>query len=106
MGSFAVQLAHWQGAYVIGIASSANLAFVRDLAADEVIDYIAVRFEDLVRDVDTVLDTVGGGTLERSWGVVRRDGVIVTTAGSISEGKAASTACVESRSLSGLAESN
>jgi NADPH:quinone reductase-like Zn-dependent oxidoreductase len=80
VGSFAVQLAHWQGAYVIGTASSANLAFVRDLGADKVIDYTAVRFEDLVRDVDTVLDRVGGDTLERSWGVVRRDGVVVTTA--------------------------
>jgi NADPH:quinone reductase-like Zn-dependent oxidoreductase len=48
-----------------------------------------VRFEDAVRGVDVVLDTVGGNTLERSWPVVRRGGIIVTTAGEISEKRAA-----------------
>ena len=89
VGSFAVQLARWRGARVIGTASSANLGFLGTLGADEVIDYTAVRFEDVVRDVDVVLDTVGGETLERSWPVVRRNGVIVTTAGAISRTRAA-----------------
>ena len=67
VGTFAVQLARWRGARVTGTASAANLDFVRSLGADEVIDYRAERFEDVVRDVDVVFDTVGGETLERSW---------------------------------------
>jgi NADPH:quinone reductase-like Zn-dependent oxidoreductase len=88
VGSFAVQIAHWRGAYVIGTASSANLAFIRELGAAEAIDYTTVRFEDVVRDIDLVLDTVGGDTLERSWSMVRRGGILVTTVGDISEAKA------------------
>ena len=60
VGTFAVQLARWRGARVTATASSANLDFVRSLGADEVIDYRAERFEDMVRDVDVVFDTVGG----------------------------------------------
>jgi NADPH:quinone reductase-like Zn-dependent oxidoreductase len=89
VGSFAVQLAKWRQAYVIGTASPDNLAFLRTIGADETIDYTTVRFEDVVRDVDAVLDTVGGHTLQRSWSVVRSGGVIVTTAGEISEAQAA-----------------
>jgi hypothetical protein len=50
-----------------GTASAANVDFVCRLGADEVIDYGTERFEDVVRDVDVVFDTVGGETLERSW---------------------------------------
>jgi len=82
VGTFAVQLARWRGARVIGTASAANLDFVRSLGADEVIDYRAVRFEDVARDVDVVFDTVGGETLERSWGVLKPGGRLVTTAAS------------------------
>jgi len=63
---------------VIGTASAANLDFVRSLGADEVIDYRAERFED----VDVVFDTVGGETLERSWGVIKLGGRLVTVAAS------------------------
>lgn len=70
-------------------ASSADLAFLRSIGADETIDYRAVRFEGIVRGVDMVLDTVGGDTLQRSWGVVKRGGVIVTTAGEIAVAEAA-----------------
>jgi NADPH:quinone reductase-like Zn-dependent oxidoreductase len=77
VGSFAVQFAHWKGAYVIAVASAASADFVRGLGADEVIDYQQVRFETVVRDVDVVLDTQGGDTLERSWGVLKRGGVMV-----------------------------
>ena len=80
VGSFAVQLARWRGARVIATAAAHNLDFVRSLGADEVIDYRAERFEDVVRDVDVVFDTVGGETLERSWGVLRRGGRMVTIA--------------------------
>jgi NADPH:quinone reductase-like Zn-dependent oxidoreductase len=76
----AVQLARWRGAQVIGTASAHNLGFVRSLGADQVIDYRATRFEDRVRDFDVVFDTVGGETLERSWGVLRPGGRLVTVA--------------------------
>jgi NADPH:quinone reductase-like Zn-dependent oxidoreductase len=82
VGTFAVQLARWRGARVTGTASAANLDFVRSLGADEVIDYRAERFEDVVRDVDVVFDTVGGETLERSWGVLKPGGRLVTVAAS------------------------
>jgi NADPH:quinone reductase-like Zn-dependent oxidoreductase len=67
---------------VTATASAANLDFVRRLGADEVIDYRAQRFEDVVRDVDVVFDTVGGETLERSWGILKPGGRLVTVAAS------------------------
>ena len=82
VGTYAVQLAKGRGAHVIGTARAANERFLRDLGADEVIDYTAVRFEDRVKDVDVVLDSVGGETLERSWRVLRKGGVLVTIADS------------------------
>ncbi|NOK61971.1 MAG: NADP-dependent oxidoreductase [Chloroflexi bacterium AL-W] len=78
VGHFAVQLAKWKGAYVIGTASSANVAFLRELGIDEVIDYQNTRFEDVVRDVDVVLDGVGGDVLERSVSVLKPGGILVT----------------------------
>ena len=82
VGTLAVQLARWRGARVTATASSANLDFVRSLGADEVIDYRAQRFEDVVRNVDVVFDTVGGETLERSWSVLKPGGRLVTVAAS------------------------
>jgi NADPH:quinone reductase-like Zn-dependent oxidoreductase len=82
VGNLAVQLAHSRGARVTATASAANLEFVRSLGAEEVIDYRAQRFEDVVRDVDVVFDTVGGETLERSWGVLKPGGRLVTVAAS------------------------
>ena len=82
VGTFAVQLARWRGARVTGTASAANLDFVRSLGADEAIDYRTQRFEDVVRDVDVVFDTVGGETLERSWSVLKSGGRLVTVAAS------------------------
>src|SRR5499433_1568798 len=82
VGTLAVQLARSRGARVIATASADNLDFVRSLGADEVIDYRAERFEDVVRDVDVVFDTVGGETLERSWGVIKLGGRLVTVAAS------------------------
>jgi NADPH:quinone reductase-like Zn-dependent oxidoreductase len=82
VGVFAVQLARSRGAHVIGTASTSNLDFVRDLGADEVVDHRTTRFEDVVRDVDVVFDTVGGETLARSWDVLRPGGTLVTIAAS------------------------
>lgn len=78
VGSMAVQLAKWRGATVIGTASASNHAFVKELGADEVIDYNAVPFESAAKDVDLVLDTIGGETLERSWGVLKKGGMLVS----------------------------
>jgi NADPH:quinone reductase-like Zn-dependent oxidoreductase len=79
VGMFAVQLAKWQGAYVIGTASGRNLDFVRQLGADEVIDYQTTAFEEVVKDVDMVLDTLGGESQEKSWGVLKPEGILVST---------------------------
>jgi len=81
VGTYAVQLAHWRGAHVIATARASAAGLLRDLGADEVIDYTSARFEDLVHDVDVVLDNVGGDALERSWSVLRRGGTLVTVAG-------------------------
>jgi NADPH:quinone reductase-like Zn-dependent oxidoreductase len=78
VGTFAVQLARLEGAHVIATASAKNEEFLRQLGANEIIDYRKARFEDHVRDVDVVLDTIGGDTLERSWGVLVRGGVLIS----------------------------
>ncbi len=89
VGTYAVQLAKGRGAHVIGTARAINADFLRALGADDVIDYTAVRFEDRVHDLDVVLDSVGGDTLERSWSVLRKGGVLVTIADSAAADKAA-----------------
>jgi len=72
VGVFAVQLAKWAGAHVIGTASSAgSKQFLEDIGTDEVVDYKACRFEEEVKDADVVLDTVGGETLRRAWACVK-----------------------------------
>ena len=78
VGVFAVQLAHWAGAHVIATASARNHDFLRELGANEIIDYTATRFEEAVHEVDLVFDTVGGNTLQRSWQVIKPGGVLVT----------------------------
>lgn len=81
VGTFAVQLARWKGARVIGTASEKNHAFLRELGADQLIDYNKTRFEDVVRDVDVVLDAMAGETRDRSWQVIRKGGILVTILG-------------------------
>ncbi|MFI8823552.1 NADP-dependent oxidoreductase [Streptomyces sp. NPDC053431] len=81
VGHFAVQIAKARGAYVIGTASAAKHDLVRELGADEVIDYRAERFEEVVSDVDVVLDGLGGETGERSLKVLRAGGRLVTLPG-------------------------
>jgi NADPH:quinone reductase-like Zn-dependent oxidoreductase len=79
LGGYAVQYAKRAGAEVYATAATADLDYVRSLGADHVIDYQSQRFEDLVRDIDLVLDYVGGEVLDRSWQVLARDGAIVGT---------------------------
>ncbi len=80
VGLYAVQLAHIHGAHVITTVSTQDIDFVKQLGADEAIDYKASRFEKEVRDVDVVFDAVGGDTLERSWGVLKPGGRMITIA--------------------------
>ena len=84
VGLYAVQLALWKGARVIGTSSARNIEFIRSLGAEEAIDYDATPFETVVRDVDVVVDTVGGEIPERSWQVLRPNGVLVTVAARLS----------------------
>jgi NADPH:quinone reductase-like Zn-dependent oxidoreductase len=89
VGTFAVQIAHLYGAHVIGTASTRNVDFVLGLGADGVVDYTKARFEGVARDVDVVLDTIGGDTLERSWRTLRKGGVLVSIVENISQERAA-----------------
>jgi NADPH:quinone reductase-like Zn-dependent oxidoreductase len=80
VGAYAVQLAKRVGALVIATASGKDAAYVHALGADGVIDYRRTRFEDRVKDIDVVVDTVGGETQDRSYGVLKRGGIIVSSA--------------------------
>jgi NADPH:quinone reductase-like Zn-dependent oxidoreductase len=79
VGSFAVQFASWKGAHVIGTTSEKNIAFVKSLGADEVIDYKNEKFEDRLQDLDLVFDTLGGETQKRSFRVLKNGGRLITT---------------------------
>jgi NADPH:quinone reductase-like Zn-dependent oxidoreductase len=77
VGSMAVQLAKAKGAYVYATASGKNEEFVKSLGADEFIDYTKTKFETVVKEADVVLDTIGGETQERSFGVLKKGGILV-----------------------------
>jgi NADPH:quinone reductase-like Zn-dependent oxidoreductase len=89
IGHFAVQFAKHVGARVLATASARNQEFVSRLRADEVIDYGAARFEEAAGDVDVVLDTVGGETQERSFGVLKEQGRLISIVGEPSQSLAA-----------------
>jgi NADPH:quinone reductase-like Zn-dependent oxidoreductase len=74
---------------VIATVSGDDVEFVRSLGADKAIDYKAERFEDECRDMDLVLDLVGGQTQQRSWSVIKRGGRLVSTLGEPSKEEAA-----------------
>jgi NADPH:quinone reductase-like Zn-dependent oxidoreductase len=76
VGHLAVQLAKWQGAYVIAVASGKQEALLRELGADEFIDYTKTPAEDVVQDVDLVLDTLSGPTTSRFLRVLKRGGAL------------------------------
>lgn len=79
VGGFAVQLAYLRGAYVIGVASSGDSAFLSSLGAEEALAYDSAPFENLVDEVDAVLDVIGGDILERSWRVIKPGGILIST---------------------------
>ncbi|MDI9885146.1 NADP-dependent oxidoreductase [Streptomyces sp. HNM0645] len=78
VGSAAVQIAKQLGAEVVATAGADSAELVRELGADRVIDYRAEEFDQVVSDIDVVLDTIGGETQERSFGVLKAGGTLVS----------------------------
>jgi len=78
VGSFAIQIAKAHGAKVIATASTANQELLKQLGADVAIDYTKQNFENVAKDVDVVLDSIGKDTLARSYGVMKKGGIIVS----------------------------
>ncbi|MEH7148273.1 NADP-dependent oxidoreductase [Priestia megaterium] len=76
VGHLAVQLAKWKGAHVIAVASGKHESFLRELGADEFIDYTKSPPEDIAHDVDLVLDTLGGSTTGRFLRTLKRGGAL------------------------------
>ncbi|MET3134072.1 NADPH:quinone reductase-like Zn-dependent oxidoreductase [Oxalobacteraceae bacterium GrIS 1.11] len=89
VGTLAVQLAKQHGCYVIATASGAGIALLKSLGADQVIDYRTERFEDVARDVDVVLDTLGGATQDASWACLKKGGILVAFTAPPSQERAA-----------------
>ena len=88
VGHFAIQFAKIKGATILTTVSAQNLKLVGELGADRAIDYQSQRFEEFARDVDLVLDLVGGATQERSWSVLKPGGVLVSALGEPSRERA------------------
>ncbi|HEV3243882.1 MAG TPA: NADP-dependent oxidoreductase [Chthoniobacterales bacterium] len=78
VGSYAIQIAKTRGAKVIATASTPNQDLLKQLGADVAVDYTKQKFEDVAKDVDVVLDSVGKDTLARSYGIVKKGGFIAT----------------------------
>jgi NADPH:quinone reductase-like Zn-dependent oxidoreductase len=89
VGHLAVQIAKARGAYVIGTASAAKHGFVKELGADEVVDYTAGDVADAVRDVDIVIQMFGGDHALRALSCLRPGGIMVNAQGRWTEGMAA-----------------
>jgi len=81
VGSAAVQLAKSAGAHVIGTTSKKNMEMLKSIGADEVIDYTDGDFTKKVKPVDVVFDTVGADTQTRSFGIIKKGGMLITTVG-------------------------
>lgn len=88
VGSFALQFAKRAGAHVITTASREDFPYLQQLGADRTIDYKSERFEDKVKDLDCVIDLIGGETLSRSYQTVKKNGLVVTTVGPADETQA------------------
>lgn len=93
VGSYAVQLAHWKGATVIGTASGRNRDFLLELGVDQMVDYQTTKFEEAVEPVDVVFDTIGGDVQERSWQILKPGGILVSIIEPPSEEQAAAHQC-------------
>lgn len=89
VGAFAVQLASRAGANVVAVVAAEDVDYVRSLGATMTVDYRAERFEDKVRQVDAVIDLVGGDTQRRSFSVLKPKGVLVSTVSQPDQAEAA-----------------
>jgi len=87
VGTMAIQIAKARGAKVIATASTRNQDLLKELGADIAIDYTTTKFEDVAKDVDVVLDSVGSDTLVRSYGVVKKGGFIATLVSRLDQGE-------------------
>ena len=85
VGSFAAQFARWKDAEVAATASEPSFDFLRSIGVDPIIDYKRERFEEKLRDVDVVLDPLGGETQARSWKVLKRGGMLINLIEDIDE---------------------
>jgi len=88
VGHFAIQFAKAKGARVLTTVSTPNVDFARGLGADVVIDYKTQRFEEQAQDLDMVFDLIDGETRDRSWGLIKRGGILVSTLTEPSQEKA------------------
>lgn len=88
VGSYASQIAVHLGAQVIGTASDRDIEYLKSIGVDEIIDFKHERFEDKVHGADAVIDLVGGDTLNRSYAVVKKGGVIASTVQALDESRA------------------
>ena len=86
VGHYAVQIAKYGGAYVIGTSSAENKDFVVSLGANEHIDYKKQKLEDTVKDIDFVLDSIGGDNVDSSIAVTKKGGTVISLpSGSLSD---------------------
>ncbi|MDQ6479172.1 NADP-dependent oxidoreductase [Dyadobacter sp. LHD-138] len=85
VGHYTVQIAKHLGAYVIGTSSAENKDFVLALGADEHIDYKNQKFEEVAKDIDFVLDTIGGENIDRSLEVVKKGGTLISIPSGLAE---------------------
>lgn len=99
VGHFAVQFAKAAGAHVTGTASAAKHDWLREIGADQVIDYRSTRFEDVAGDQDIVVDLIGGENALRSIQVTKPDGTVVAVPGGVSADLAAAA---ENRGVSAI----
>jgi NADPH:quinone reductase-like Zn-dependent oxidoreductase len=89
VGSYAIQLAQRVGAKVIATVLTRDIDYIQSLHVDQVIDVQKMRFEEKARDVDVVIDTIGGDTLDRSFEVLKSGGVLVSSVAVPDKDKAA-----------------
>lgn len=78
VGSFAIQLAKYKGAYVATTASGKNLEYLQSLGADQVINYVEEDFSKVLEEYDVVIDTIGGEVLDKSFLVLNGGGRLVS----------------------------
>jgi len=85
VGLFAIPIAKIRGAKVFATASTANQDFLKQLGADVAIDYKTQKFEEIAKDIDVVIDAVGGETLKRSYPIVKKGGMIVSLSDNVDQ---------------------